>query len=125
MIPKETKYNLHYGKVRGDVLPPPHGTNTKQCSKINVKTIAFGNKEHTTDKKMGVSVLLRLFISSNEVCNTPSSVYMSSSIFKDSTMGPLIPKEMKYNLHYGKVRGDNNRLPWSFGLKILASSYLK
>ena len=38
--------------------------------KINVKKIAFGNKEHTTDKKMGVSVLLRLFISSNEVCNT-------------------------------------------------------
>ena len=21
-------------------------------------------------------------------------------------MGPMIPKEMKYNLHYGKVRGD-------------------
>ena len=38
--------------------------------KINVKKIAFGNKEHTTDKKMGVSVLLRLFISSNEICNT-------------------------------------------------------
>ena len=38
--------------------------------KINVKKIAFGNKEHTADKKMGVSVLLRLFISSNEVCNT-------------------------------------------------------
>ena len=37
---------------------------------INVKNIAFGNKEHTTDQKMGVSVLLRLFISSNEVCNT-------------------------------------------------------
>ena len=37
---------------------------------INVKKIALGNKEHTTDKKMGVSVLLRLFISSNEVCNT-------------------------------------------------------
>ena len=37
---------------------------------INVKKIAFGNKEHTTDKKMGVSVLLRHFISSNEVCNT-------------------------------------------------------
>ena len=34
---------------------------------INVKKIAFGNKEHTTDQKMGVSVLLRLFISSNEV----------------------------------------------------------
>ena len=26
-------------------------------------------KEHTTDKKIGVSVLLRHFISSNEVCN--------------------------------------------------------
>ena len=37
---------------------------------INIKKIAFGNKEHTIDKKMGVSVLLRLFISSNEVCNT-------------------------------------------------------
>ena len=24
-----------------------------QCSKINVKKIAFGNKEHTIDKKMG------------------------------------------------------------------------
>ena len=39
-------------------------------SEINVKKIAFGNKEHTTDKKMGISVLLRHFISSNEVCNT-------------------------------------------------------
>ena len=37
---------------------------------INGKKIDFGNKEHTTDKKIGVSVLLRLFISSNEVCNT-------------------------------------------------------
>ena len=37
---------------------------------INVKKIAFRNKEHTTDKKMGVSVLLRHFVSSNEVCNT-------------------------------------------------------
>ena len=46
---------------------------------INVKKIAFVNKEHTTDEKMGVSVLLRLFISSNEICNTvtPFSVYMS------------------------------------------------
>ena len=44
---------------------------TDMCvSEINVKKIDFGNKEHTTDQKMGVSVLLRLFISSNEVCNT-------------------------------------------------------
>ena len=25
MIPKEMKYNLHYGDVRGDVLSPPNG----------------------------------------------------------------------------------------------------
>ena len=57
MIPKEMKYNVHNGKLRGDVLPPPRGRNTN-CSvvKINVKKIAFGNKEHTTDQKMGVSV---------------------------------------------------------------------
>ena len=24
MIPKETKYDLHYDDVRGEVLPPPH-----------------------------------------------------------------------------------------------------
>ena len=46
------------------------GLRGRICYKKNVKKIAFGNKEHTTDKKMGVSVLLRLFISSNEVCNT-------------------------------------------------------
>ena len=39
---------------------------------INVKKIASGNKKHTTDTKMGVSVLLRLFISSNEVYNSDS-----------------------------------------------------
>ena len=43
---------------------------TRDPFEINVKKIAFGIKEHTTIKKMGVSVLLRLFISSNEVCNT-------------------------------------------------------
>ena len=35
MIPKEMKYNMHYGKVRGDVLRSPHDTNTK--SNWNVK----------------------------------------------------------------------------------------
>ena len=34
------------------------------------KKVEFGNKEHTTNQKMGVLVLLRLFISSNEACNT-------------------------------------------------------
>ena len=76
---------------------------------INVKKIAFGTKEHTTDKKMGVSFFLRLFISSNEVCNTAYAlqrIHEQNSIFKYTTMGPMIPKEMKYNLHYGDVRGD-------------------
>ena len=53
MIRREMKYNLHYVDVRGDVLPPPHCTNTS-CSvaKLNVKKIAFGNKEQTTDSKV-------------------------------------------------------------------------
>ena len=87
-----------------------------QFSKINIKKIACGNKEYTTDKKMGASVLLRLFISSNEVCNTAYAlqhIHEQNSIFKDSTMGPMIPKEMKYNLHYGKVQGDILPLPHS------------
>ena len=30
MIPKEIKYNLHYGHVRGDFLRAPYGTKTAQ-----------------------------------------------------------------------------------------------
>ena len=37
---------------------------------------------------------------------TPSSVYEQNSNFKYTTMSQFIPKEMKYNLHYGDVRGD-------------------
>ena len=33
-------------------------------------------------------------------------MHEQNSIFKYTTMGPTIPKEMKYNLHYGDVRGD-------------------
>ena len=33
MIPKEMEYNLHYGKIRGDVLPTPKGTNIS-CSVV-------------------------------------------------------------------------------------------
>ena len=50
MIQKKMKYNLHYCDVRGDALPPPQGTNTSGSEvKVNVKKIAFGNKEHTTN----------------------------------------------------------------------------
>ena len=41
----------------------------RSAIQINVKKIAFGNKEHTTDKKMEVLVLLRLFISSSKISN--------------------------------------------------------
>ena len=37
---------------------------------------------------------------------TPSNVYISS-IFKYTTMGQTIPKEMKYNLHYGTIHLSN------------------
>ena len=76
---------------------------------IDVRKIAFGNKEYITDQTMRVLVLLRLFISSHEVCNTAYTlqrIHEQNSIFKDTTMSPMIPKEMKYNPHYGEVRGD-------------------
>ena len=42
-----------------------------------------------------ISGLLRLFISSNEVCKTILLIHEQNFIFKDTTMGPMIPKEMK------------------------------
>ena len=56
---------------------------------------------------MGVSVLLRQFISSNEACNTAYAlwrIHEQNCIFKDTKTGAVIPKETKYNLHYGEVR---------------------
>ena len=64
----------YWSKILFGTIPTPaydlgtKVTNLEIYFKINVKKIAFGNKEHTTDKKMGVSVLLKLFTSSNEVC---------------------------------------------------------
>ena len=49
----------------GETFYRRHTALISAAVQINVKKIAFGNKEHITDKKMGVSVLLRLFISSN------------------------------------------------------------
>ena len=65
---------------------------------VNIKKITFGNKEHTTDKKIGVLILLRFFISTIEICSTAYAlkrIYEQNSIFKYTTMGPMIPKEMK------------------------------
>ena len=44
------KYNLQYGDLRGrrSTAATRH-KHQLQCSKLNVKQIAFGNKEHTTD----------------------------------------------------------------------------
>ena len=50
MIPKEMIYNLHCGDVRGDVLPPPYGTNTS-CSVVKqVWGFSYSDdKKYTTD----------------------------------------------------------------------------
>ena len=43
------KYNLHYGKVRGDALPPPHGTNTDDSKLIRrVKAIEHVNRKQVS-----------------------------------------------------------------------------
>ena len=60
---------------------------------INVKTISFWKKEHTTDMKMGVSVLLRLFISSNEVCNIE---YTLKLIHEQNWINPFMPSGLFY-----------------------------
>ena len=81
------KYDMYH--IRPNYSTYPYKCTVMQVLslqiKINFKKIAFGTKEHTTDQKMGVSVLLRLFISSNEVCNTAyaSSVYMSRTPFSN------------------------------------------
>ena len=46
---------------------------------------------------MGVSVLLRLFISSNDVCNTAydlQRLHEQNFIIKYTTIDPMIPKEI-------------------------------
>ena len=51
MIPKEMKYNLYYGDVRGDVLPPPHGSinDTKRNSTQSTRiTLALQRNEKVT-----------------------------------------------------------------------------
>ena len=53
VIPKETKYDLHCCDVRGDLLPPPHDTNTS-CSvvKSTSERLPWETKEHTADEIM-------------------------------------------------------------------------
>ena len=73
-------------------------------SKINVKKIAFGNKEHTTDKKMGVSVLLRHFISSNEeLCS--QQIKHLKSYWKQV----LCSQQIKHHKSYGKLQDFSNQ----------------
>ena len=69
-VPRRTSYGVCIPQIIRFARASSNLSDFNCRYKINVKTIAFGNKEHTTEKKMGISVLLRLFISSNEVCNT-------------------------------------------------------
>ena len=72
---------------------------------IKVKTIAFGNKERITDRKWESRFHWdsSLAVMKFATLITPASVHEQNSIFKDTIMGPMIPKEMKYNLHYGDL----------------------
>ena len=76
MIPKEMKYNLHYGNIRGDFLPPPHGTNTTMCTTENTeaqrkkKNAIDGALERSVEKKNTV----RLESDADPVCSHRGSV---------------------------------------------------
>ena len=61
-------------------------------SNLNVKKIAFGNNEHNTDKKIEVSVLLRLFISSNAHCLRNLAYTWAELHFQRFHNGPNDPK---------------------------------
>ena len=93
----------------------PGETGTASCRELcrfgkGKYSLLFSHSKICEDiEELGVSVLLRLFISSNEVCNTAYAlkrIHEQNSILKYTTMGPMILKEMKYNLHYCDVRGD-------------------
>ena len=74
---------------------------------------------------MEASVLLRLFISCGDVYNTADALYRiheQKSIFEDTRMGLVIPKEIKYNLHYGDVRGDVLQPPHGTNIRNLPIS---
>ena len=52
MIAKEMRYNLHHGDVRGDVLPPPHGSNMSFSLKRLVVQSLFPDAERKKDQIM-------------------------------------------------------------------------
>ena len=50
---------------------------------------------------------------------TNKQKHEQNSIIKYTTMGPMITKEMKYNLHYDEVKGD-----WAkYSLKVSVIVY--
>ena len=58
--------------------------------------------------KIGDSVWLSLFICNTKVCEAAHATQRRLKrylIFKITMMGSVIPKEIKYNLHYDDVRG--------------------
>ena len=77
--------------------------------------IAFGNKKHTKSRKSETQFFqVSLFKCNTVVCE---AAYVTQhrlkwySIFKITRMGSMIPKEIKYNLHYNDVRGEFLRPP--------------
>ena len=75
MIPKEMKYNLHYGDEQGDALPPSHGTNTS-CSLVKQasKRLPLETRTHY-GLENGSLGFIELFISRNGASNTAYTLY--------------------------------------------------
>ena len=87
---------------------------THLTSSIKVKKDGIWKTITYKITKIGDSVWLNLFICNTVVCE---AAYASLrwlerySIFKINKMGSMIPKEIKYNLHYDDVRGHFLRPP--------------
>ena len=54
MIPKDIKYNLHYGEVRGDVLRPQHG-DTVAMTNIGLQTKKNGDRGTVLERTAGTN----------------------------------------------------------------------
>ena len=71
MILKEMKYNLHYGDVRGDVLPPSFSPELRNYFETYLNTILGQCKEMTK-----ILITLILLSKSHGLCNCKKSRWL-------------------------------------------------
>ena len=80
-----------------------------QKSKVKAKKDCLWKQRTHKITKIRDSVWLSLFTCNTVICEAAYAPYRRLkrySIFKINRMGSMIPKEIKYNLHYDDVRGD-------------------